>query len=225
MMSKTIVICNKKGGVGKTATAVNLSAALTRNGKNVLVLDLDSQHNATQILTPKGITLTKTISDLRLEKNENGRDVLVVSSEAYAGTLNLKVKCDPYGTTGSVKYLGVEAYETIIPIELKGSGNSEPKILDAKLSGKVNEGDILQVEYTFYQLYAKADKSEISWWYSSTKDGPFIQIEGTSGKNHRVSNDEANGYFKVKIIPKTDEEEGEADEFNWCTRGACSRKC
>ncbi len=64
MMSKTIVICNKKGGVGKTATAVNLSAALTRVGKKVLVIDLDSQHNATQILTPKGITLTKTISDL-----------------------------------------------------------------------------------------------------------------------------------------------------------------
>lgn len=60
MMSKTIVICNKKGGVGKTATAVNLSAALTRTGKKVLVLALDSQHNATQILTSKGIILTKS---------------------------------------------------------------------------------------------------------------------------------------------------------------------
>ena len=61
--AKTIAIANRKGGVGKTQTTVNLGAGLARQGKRVLCVDTDSQHSLTVSL---GVTepdkLTATVA-------------------------------------------------------------------------------------------------------------------------------------------------------------------
>ena len=63
-MGKIIAVVNQKGGVGKTTTAVNLTAALTELGKKVLLCDFDPQANATSGLGINKRKLKNSVYDV-----------------------------------------------------------------------------------------------------------------------------------------------------------------
>lgn len=66
-MTHIIAVTNQKGGVGKTTTAISLSACLADCGKRTLLVDLDPQGNATSGLGIDKTSLTKNLYDCLIE--------------------------------------------------------------------------------------------------------------------------------------------------------------
>lgn len=97
-MAKVISITNQKGGVGKTTTSINLSAALALYKKRILLLDIDPQGNASVGLGVDTKELDATIYDVLLNeatakeaivKTESGVDVMTANGDLAGAQVEL----------------------------------------------------------------------------------------------------------------------------------------
>ena len=75
-MAKIIAFTNKKGGVGKTTTAVNMADYCAEFGKRVLLVDIDSQGNATTALGFSKSSLKKSVHNVLVEDDSASANII-----------------------------------------------------------------------------------------------------------------------------------------------------
>jgi chromosome partitioning protein len=97
-VAKVLAIANQKGGVGKTTTSVNLAASLKFTRKNVLLIDLDPQGNATMGSGVDKSSLETSIYDVLMQyaefdevvqRSESGYDLLPANGDLVAAEVEL----------------------------------------------------------------------------------------------------------------------------------------
>ena len=113
-MGRIIAVANQKGGVGKTTTAINLSACLAALGKKVLAIDMDPQGNMTSGLGIEKTNLELTVYDLILGEAEIEQ---VICKETLENLDVLPTNIDL--SAAEIELIGVEDKEFIIRTEVE----------------------------------------------------------------------------------------------------------
>ncbi|MDE2221674.1 MAG: ParA family protein [Candidatus Omnitrophica bacterium] len=208
-MTKTVAICNQKGGTGKTTTTVNLASALAALGKKVLIVDMDPQGNSSSGVGVNKNEVKESLYDVLIHRIGTAQALIKTSYD------NLDIiPCNINLTGAEIELVGVLSRETRLKKALESIKNnydfifidSPPSLGLLTLNTLVAADSILiPIQCEFYALEGV---SQLLNTISLVKDGlnPELHIEGvlmtmadfrTNLTNEVIG--EIKNYFKDKV--------------------------
>ena len=208
-MSKTISVCNQKGGTGKTTTSVNLAYALSSYGIKVLLVDMDPQGNSTSGVGVNKNTLENTVYEVLLGRANPENSIV----KNVFPNLDL-MPCNINLTGAEIELVGILSRETRLrkALEKLGDGydyifvDSPPSLGLLTLNALVAcQSVLIPIQCEFYALEGV---SQLLNTINLIRDNlnPQLEIEGVvltmadfrTNLTHEVI-DEIKGYFANKV--------------------------
>ncbi len=180
-MGRIIAVANQKGGVGKTTTAINLSACLAESGKKVLTVDADPQGNTSSGLGVDKNTIKNTIYQLMIG------DCTIEDAIQYNVLENLSLIPSNVNLAGAeIELIGIEEKEFILKKNIdKVKDNYDFVIIDCPPSlntltvNAMTTADTILVPIQC-EYYALEGLTQLVHTINLVKErlNPYLSIEG-----------------------------------------------
>ncbi len=184
-MVKVIGVVNQKGGVGKTTTAVNLSASLSLLGRKTLLVDFDPQGNSSSGVGVDKNNVKTTVYDALIGRAAFGDSILGVYPEFFNGMLDV-APSDSNLTGAEVEIVSLEDREYLLKNCLREvSDGYDYIIIDCPPSLNIlsinalaaSDSAIIPIQCEYYALEGLAHiKQTIS--LIQRRINPLLRIEG-----------------------------------------------